>query len=239
MLPSLLWSCLATERSLHGPGIAPSVPGTGSAAGATAIPAGTQRQRLGEVQPREKAGKHQPGELGGGRSCSLPGEGDRPQKESQGWRRNAVSPQGAIAGVAPRVRPVGRGPNAGGVPQHHRPSLRAMRAHGHQLGVCTSLGHAGLPVSPAPLPSQPPQYLISQSQARPHHRHPKSKVESWIRTSQGWRRELQPPTTQTFINQPGLTLSHSPASGGGGINSSARPWEAEPPPFLPPSLPGP
>lgn len=72
-----------------------------------------------------KGEKHQPGELGGAKSCWLPGEGDRPHKMPQGWSRAVVSPpQGGISRGAAQCC-------GEGSPQHHSVSIpKAERSSG-------------------------------------------------------------------------------------------------------------
>lgn len=59
-------------------------------------------------------GKHQQGELRGGRSCWMPGEGDSPHKVAQGWGKATVSPHRSNSGVASLGW--GRGTTQGQVP---------------------------------------------------------------------------------------------------------------------------
>lgn len=105
MLPSLLRSCLATERSLQGSSIAPWM-GTGSVSRATRIPAGIQRRPLRQ-------------------SCGRFGDG-----KGLGSSSRASSEVAAPAGCQGRVTVPTRCPGDGGGPRCHPTGARAgQRSH--------------------------------------------------------------------------------------------------------------
>lgn len=203
------------------------MPGPGSVARATTIPAGIQLWAPQAVTAMGSTSRVS-SEVAGPAGCQ--GRVTVPTRCLRDGGRPRCHPTGAAVGWHHwdgAEEPYRARSHWWGTPEHCSVTVpKSERSTG--LRVCTTWA----PSFPSSSP-QPPQYLISQSQACPHH--PRPKAESWTKPPSA---EITAPITSTFINQHGLTLLQpllSLRKAGGFINSLG----SRDPSFLPPFLPDP